>query len=106
MEATLHTTNPGGNDLLTHRGERTLTVTSKTTHAHVTLRLDGDGDAVRFTDYDGEMVALWQRGRGIVEWGPHVSGHVRWTVNALVRYGCGEYELLPAVAWLDFEDPL
>lgn len=87
-------------------GSRVVTVTSKATRSHVTLRIEVEaveaGQLVRFLDYDGELKATYYGDH--LAWGGRVTDQIRWTVNALLRHATGGYELLPAVAFLDVQE--
>lgn len=99
-------------------GRLVVTVTSKATHRHVTLRLrctvkDGhhwptvpydEATHVYIEDYDGADVATYYPQTGQVWWASGATAAARWTVTHLLRYLSGAYPALRAVAYIDVAD--
>lgn len=100
-------------------GRLTVTITSKATNTHVTLRLRcarkdqsgvwsradfADASHVFIEDYDGQRVATYYPVGGCVYWNKKATVAARWSALALLRYLSGEYPMLPALAWIDSAD--
>jgi hypothetical protein len=95
-------------------GRLVVTVTSKLTQRHVTLRFrctrkEGDhwptvpfaeATHVYIEDYDGEDVATYYPEQGNLWWAPGATSAARWTVVNLLRCLTG-YPSLRAVAHID-----
>lgn len=87
-------------------GSLTATVSSRATGKHMTVRLrcsrrDENGrvrwPTVPFAeathifvdDFDGEEIARYEPGAGLIRWGGRVTPAAQWTVAALLRYLAG-----------------
>lgn len=96
-------------------GRLTVTVTSKATQRHVTLkfrstRRDGDewptvpfaeASHVYVEEYDGALVGVYRPYAGSMTWAPGATKEARWTVTHLLRYLHGGFPALRAVAYID-----
>lgn len=100
-------------------GGLTITVTSRETFRHVTLRMRcarrrpeseagkrwptvpwSDATHVFIDSFDGTKVALYKRYPGVLEFERTASEAARWTVGAVFRYAAGDYPGLLDVAEL------
>lgn len=99
-------------------GRLVVTVTSKATHRHVTLRLRAtrkDGEewpTVPFDEathvyveaYDDAHVATYYPESGLVWWARAATPAAKWTLVNLLRYLAGSSDSLKAVALIDAAD--
>lgn len=101
-------------------GALTVTVTSRKSGMHVTLRFRakvndaGAGGWVHssferstcvfITDYDGELVATYLPKDGLLRFERNQTEAVRWTVQSVLRYLSGAFPGLVAVADIDSAD--
>lgn len=93
-------------------GRLTVTITSRRSRQHVTLRLrckaetDSGWEIVPFDaathvfieDYDGELVATYYPTSGVLYYKEHATAPARWSVQAILRYLGGGFSGLPMVA--------
>lgn len=96
-------------------GELTVTVTSKATLHHVTLRFrcttDGE-DTVPFhrashiavENYDGLRIATYYPAKGEIAFNPFADKAARWATTAILRWAAGEYPNVTRHALIDSED--
>lgn len=97
-------------------GRLVVTVTSKATHQHVTLRMRctvkddhgkwptvpyAEASRIYIEDYDSALIAVYYTFDGDVFWEPRATPAARWTVRHLLRYLAGAYPALRAVAYID-----
>jgi Family of unknown function (DUF6011) len=100
--------------MLAVSGSLTVTITSRATSRHMTLRMrcsrrsDGpkhwptvpfaDATHVFIDDFDGEQIALFDPRRGVLAFSRHATPAAQWTVGALLRYLSGVSVKLTAQA--------
>ena len=87
-------------------GALTVTVSSRQTGKHMTLRFRcsardefgrvswptvafEDATHVFIDDFDGENVAVYEPARGLVRWSARATPAAQWTVSSLLRYLAG-----------------
>lgn len=99
-------------------GRLTVTVTSKATNVHITLRLRSkakrgsewrtvpwaEATRVFVESYDGQGIATYYPQTGQVWWERKASRPAKWTTVALLRYLAGRNDRLEDVAYIDAED--
>lgn len=101
--------------MLRASGSLTVTVSSRRSGRHVTLRVRcsrrdpfgrrrwptvafADATHVFIDDFDGEQVATYDPLRGVLKFSARASDEARWTTEALLRYLAGAYPKLSALA--------
>lgn len=90
-------------------GELMVTVTSRASQAHVSLRIRpsqhgddtcgwADATHVAIEELDGARLATYMPATGEIAWRPAIGAAQMWTVRAVLRYIAGEFPDIDRVA--------